>query len=149
MKTNVKSYGLRTDKSMKTWIQLSRAFYKISTKELAYFKSHNLTLNQFKVLEVLYHRGDLNVSSITKLTMSTPGNITVVVKNLKRDGWIETVVDENDKRSTKLSITKKGIDIIENIFPQHAQNLHDNLSVLDDDELDTLFTLLRKLGKAQ
>merc|ERR1712065_120065 len=99
----------RTDKSMKTWIQLSRAFYKISTKELAYFKSHNLTLNQFKVLEVLYHRGDLNVSSITK----------------------------------------KGIDIIENIFPQHAQNLHDNLSVLDDDELDTLITLLRKLGKAQ
>lgn len=149
MKTQVKSYGNRTDKSMKTWIQLSRAFHKISTKEINYFKLHNLTLNQFKVLEVLYHRGDLNVSSITKLAMSTPGNITVVVKNLKRDKWIETIVDPDDKRSTKLSITQKGIDIIENIFPEHAKNLHDNLSVLNDGELDTLFMLLRKLHKAQ
>ena len=149
MKKNVKSYGARTDKSMQTWIQLSRAFSKISAKELVYFKSHNLTFNQFKVLEVLYHRGNLNVGSITKLTLSTPGNITVVVRNLKRDGWVESVVDPSDKRSTNLSITQKGVHIIENMFPEHAKNLHDNLGVLDDKELDTLFSLLRKLQKAQ
>merc|ERR1712065_47751 len=135
MKTNVKSYGLRTDKSMKTWIQLSRAFYKISTKELAYFKSHNLTLNQFKVLEVLYHRGDLNIGSITKLTMSTPGNITVVVKNLKRDGWITAIKDPADSRASILTLTTKGAEVIEKVFPDHAKNLHKSLEVLSDEEL--------------
>jgi MarR family transcriptional regulator, 2-MHQ and catechol-resistance regulon repressor len=149
MKQNVKSYGLRTDKSMQTWIQLSRAFNKISSKEIKYFNEHNLTFNQFKVLEVLYHRGDLNIGAITKLTMSTPGNITVVVKNLKRDGWIHSIEDPKDKRAILLSISLKGKEIIESIFPQHARNLTDNFQVLNDEELVLLYDLLRKLQKSQ
>jgi len=149
MKREIKSYGKRTDKSMQTWIQLSRAFYKISTKEVKYFAEHDLTLNQFKVLEVLYHRGDLNVGSITKLTMSTPGNITVVVRNLKRDGWIHAVKDDGDKRSTLLSISPKGLEVIDRVFPTHAKNLTSDFSVLDDNELETLYSLVRKLQKAQ
>ncbi len=149
MKTKVKSYGARADKSMQTWIQLLRVHNKISTKEINYFKSFDLTLNQFKVLEVLYHRGDLNIGSITKLTMSTPGNITVVVKNLKRDGWIETVCNTKDKRSTNLSITKKGKDVIEAMFPNHAKNMENDFSCLDDKELEVLFELLRKVQKSQ
>ena len=149
MTQKVKSYGKKTDKSMQTWIQLSRAFMKISNKEIQYFNEHNLTLNQFKVLEVLYHRGDLNIGAITKLTMSTPGNITVVVRNLKRDGWIHTVINDNDKRSTLLSISPKGTKIIEDIFPVHSKNLTLYMDILDEKELNTLYDLLRKLHKAQ
>lgn len=149
MKTNIKSYGIREDKSMQTWIQLSRDHYKISNKEIKYFTEHNLTLHQFKVLEVLYHRGDLSIGSITKLTMSTPGNITVVVRNLKRDGWIHSIQNTTDKRSTLLSISQKGKDVIDAIFPTHAKNLKQYFNVLDDTELDTLYALLRKLHKTQ
>lgn len=149
MKVTTRSYGLRTDKVMQTWMQLYRAFYKINTKEINYFSEQGLTFNQFKVLEVLYHRGDLSIGSITKLAMSTPGNITVVVKNLKRDGWIHSIVDERDKRITLLSISNKGIDLMQKVFPQHAQNLHKNFEVLDDEELVVLYDILRKLQKAQ
>jgi MarR family 2-MHQ and catechol resistance regulon transcriptional repressor len=81
--------------------------------------------------------------------MSTPGNITVVVRNLKRDGWVHEVEGEHDKRSTLLSIAPKGKEVIENIFPNHAKNLTSNFSILDDEELNTLYTLVRKLQKAQ
>ena len=143
-----KSYGKRTDKSMKTIVRLERAGLKIHNMTVNYLIKHNLTFNQFKVLEVLYHRGDLNVSAITKLTMSTPGNITVVIKNLKRDEWITSIKDPNDSRSSILTITKKGIDIIEEVFPQHAKNLHKAFEVLTDNELDTLYDLLNKVYKA-
>ena len=143
-----KSYGKRTDKSMKTIVRLERAGLKIHNMTVNYLIKHNLTFNQFKVLEVLYHRGDLNVSSITKLTMSTPGNITVVIKNLKRDEWITSIKDPNDSRSSILTITKKGINIIEEVFPQHAKNLHRAFEVLTDNELDTLYDLLNKVYKA-
>ena len=145
---NVKSYGTRTDKSMKTVVRLEKASLKITNFTLNYLSKHNLTFNQFKVLEVLYHVGDLNVGSITKLTMSTPGNITVVVKNLKRDGWITSIKDPNDSRASILSITQKGKDIIEEVFPNHAKNLTKALDVLSDDELDTLYDLLNKVYKA-
>jgi len=149
MKIEVKSYGLRTDKSMRTWMQLVRSHTKIRNKELVYIQENNLTMNQFQVLEVLYHRGNLNIGSITKLIMSTPGNLTVVIKNLKRDELISSIKDPNDKRASMLSITKKGKDIIASMFDQHASNLAQNFEVMNDAELDTLFSLLRKLQKAQ
>ncbi|NVJ54487.1 MAG: MarR family transcriptional regulator [Campylobacteraceae bacterium] len=142
------SYGKRTDKSMKTIIRIERIRSKFHNRLVNYLNEFNLTFNQFKVLEVLYHRGDLNIGSITKLTMSTPGNITVVVKNLKRDGWITTISDPEDKRASILTITQKGMEVIEKVFPSHAKNLKKSLEVLSDEELDTLYELLNKVYKA-
>ena len=65
LRSDVKSYGKRTDKSMQTWIQILRAFQKIRAKELKYINASGLSMNQFEVLEVLYHRGDLQVGAIT------------------------------------------------------------------------------------
>ena len=149
MKVQVtQTYGKRADKSMQTWIQLFRAFNKIRAKESSYIQSFDITMNQFQVLEVLYHRGDLSIGSITKLTMSTPGNITVVVKNLKRDGYLETTPDDKDKRTSIVSISQKGKELIEKLFPNHAKNFEEYCKVLDDEETDTLFKILRKLHKS-
>ncbi len=144
----IKSYGKRTDKSMKTVVRLERVRLKGHNNAVNYFSEHNLTFNQFRVLEVLYHRGDLNIGSITKLTMSTPGNITVVVKNLKRDGWISSIKDPDDSRASILTIASKGIKVIEKVFPNHAKNIDDFFKVLSDNELDTLYELLNKVYKA-
>ena len=145
---SLKSYGIRTDKSMKTVVRLERTSLKINNLTVNYLSKHKLTFNQFKVLEVLYHLGDLNIGSITKLTMSTPGNTTVVVRNLKRDEWITSIKDPNDSRASILSITKKGKEIIEEVFPNHASNLTKVMEVLSDDELNTLYELLDKVYKA-
>ncbi len=147
-KKSLKSYGNRTDKSMKTVVRLEKASLKITNLTVNYLSKHNLTFNQFKVLEVLYHIGDLNIGSITKLTMSTPGNITVVVKNLNSDGWITSIKDPKDNRASILSITQKGIEIIEQVFPTHASNLTKTLEVLSDEELNTLYDLLNKVYRA-
>ena len=147
-KKSLKSYGIRTDKSMKTIVRLERTSLKLSNATINYLSKHNLTFNQFKVLEVLYHRGDLNIGSITKLTMGTPGNTTVVIKNLIRDEWITSIKDPNDNRASILTITKKGIEIIEQVFPNHSINLTKALETLSDEELDTLYDLLDKVYKA-
>ena len=80
--------------------------------------------------------------------MSTPGNITVVIRNLKRDGFITSIKDPDDKRAFILTITRKGVDVIENIFPQHAKNLYKSMEILSDEELNTLYDLLNKVYKA-
>ena len=142
---SLKSYGKKTDKSMKTVMRLVRVAHILNNKTELFLSKHNLTFNQFKVLEVLYHKGDLSISSITKLIMGTPGNTTVVIKNLKRDGLIFSKKDLNDNRSSILSITLKGIDIMQEVFPNHAKNLSEFLDVLDDNELKTLYNLLDKI----
>lgn len=144
----LKSYGKRTDKAMKTVVKLERTNLKLNHLTVNYLSKHDLTFNQFKVLEVLYHKGDLNIGSITKLTMGTPGNTTVVIKNLLRDNWITSIKNPNDNRASILSITEKGTQIIEQVFPNHAKNLKIALEVLSDEELNTLYDLLDKIYKA-
>ncbi|CAM3492162.1 MarR family winged helix-turn-helix transcriptional regulator [Arcobacter aquimarinus] len=144
----LKSYGKRTDKAMKTVVKLERTNLKLNHLTVNYLSKHDLTFNQFKVLEVLYHKGNLNIGSITKLTMGTPGNTTVVIKNLLRDNWITSIKDPNDNRASILSITEKGTQIIEQVFPNHAKNLKIALEVLSDEELNTLYDLLDKIYKA-
>lgn len=149
LRSDVKSYGERTDKSMQTWIQILRAFQKIRAKELKYINASGLSMNQFEILEVLYHRGDLNVGAITKLIASTPGNVTVVVKNLKRDGLVQTLPSLEDSRVRIVTITESGRELIGGMFTQHAANLKSYFEVLSDEELVILYDLLRKLQKAQ
>lgn len=145
---SLKSYGKRTDKAMKTVVRLERTKQKLFSQTEKYLNDNNLTFNQFRILEVLYHRGDLNIGSITKLTMSTPGNTTVVVRNLRRDEFITSIKDPNDNRASILTLTQKGKDAIENVFPEHAKNLDKSMEVLSDEELDTLYELLNKVYKA-
>lgn len=142
------TYGTKADRAMRTWIEIARAFSAIRAKENAFIESKGLTIQQFGVLEALYHMGDMTVGELTKLVLSTPGNMTVVVKNLKEKGLIETKHPETDRRVTFASITEEGGGIISEIFPEHAKNMEGYFECLSDEEQDTLSAVMRKLRKA-
>ena len=72
--SKIKSYGPKIDKSMKTVVRLDRVFSFSKQFNWKLFIKNNLTFNQFKVLEVLYHLGDLKHWFNYKITSSTPGN---------------------------------------------------------------------------
>ena len=44
--------------------------------------------------------------------------------------------------------SQKGKELIEKLFPNHAKNFEEYFKVLDDEETDTLFKILRKLHKS-
>jgi MarR family transcriptional regulator, 2-MHQ and catechol-resistance regulon repressor len=92
----------------------------------------------------------LTVGQITTLTLSTPGNITVVIKNLLSKGLITAVSSEEDRRIKILKITEEGERIMKEIFQMHVENLtgwYDK--ALSEEEVLVLSRLLRKLEKVQ
>ncbi|NRT71882.1 DNA-binding MarR family transcriptional regulator [Clostridium beijerinckii] len=60
------------------------------------------------MLEVLYHKGDLRVGEILEKTLSTGGNMTVIIDNLAKDNLIERRPDPKDMRASLISISEKG-----------------------------------------
>lgn len=134
--------------SLSTWVELMKAFSKIRTLELELIEQNGLTIGQFGLLELLYHRGSQSVGAATKLAMSTPGNMTVVVKNLAKQGMISVEKEAHDKRITILSITEKGSALMASLFPEHSQRINLFLSGLNTDEKETVKSLLRKLNKS-
>lgn len=136
---------VKNNLSLASTIAFRRANNRLSKKEAVAIKDCGLTLGQFAVLEILYSKGDLTICEIINGILTTSGNVTVVIKNLKRDGFINQIPNPEDKRSSLISITDKGIELLNKILPYHFKNIEDSFSGLSDEEKKELIRLLKKI----
>lgn len=141
------SYGKSNDLNLKLLIALARTNQEIIKRQIPFIRANGLTLTQFGVLELLYHKGSLRICEIIEKTLSTGGNMTVVINNLHKVGLIERTLDPHDKRAFLINITPKGDDLISKIFPRHLENLELILDGLDEEEKSNLILLLKGLSK--
>lgn len=137
----------RLDFVLRAFIEMARSFLAIRNAESKEFEALGLTVGQFSVLEILAHKGDQSVGAIMKLMFSTPGNMTVLIKNLENKGLIKVVALKNDKRSKMVSITPQGKEIIDNMWEDHTKLLSSFFDKLEDEEIATLAKTLRKMRK--
>jgi len=143
-----KSYGEQHDLNLKTLVSLSRCFQSVRKREMQTIREGGLTLAQFAVLEILYHKGDLRICDIIEGTLSTGGNMTVVIENLLKEGCVSKYPDPKDRRAHVVSITEKGIQLMEEVFPAHVEHISEIFDVLSNNEKLELITLLKRLGTA-
>ncbi|WP_195940077.1 MarR family winged helix-turn-helix transcriptional regulator [Romboutsia sp. 1001713B170131_170501_G6] len=141
---NIKTLINESKLNLSTLIAFTRAEHKIHSLEYKTIKESGLTISQFGVLEALYNKGDLRIGEIMEKILTTSGNITVVIKNLEKDGFIKKIPDPSDRRSTIISITDKGVKVIEEILPEHIENINDIFSILTDEEKVLLKNILKK-----
>ncbi|MBC2580046.1 MarR family winged helix-turn-helix transcriptional regulator [Clostridium sp. DJ247] len=140
------TYGELNDLNLKALIALSRCTQSVNKREYKTIKEGGLTVSQFAVLEILYHKGDLRVSEIIDKILSTGGNMTVVIDNLVKDNLVKRCIDPKDRRVNLISITEKGRELISEIFPKHLDNVNEIFNVLTVEEKKNLISLLKKLS---
>lgn len=124
-----------------------RAYNTICRQEMETIKKHKLTLTQFGVMETLYNKGNLRIQDLIDKLLSTSGNMTVVIRNMVRDGYIFKVPDEQDKRAYLIGLTPLGRKTIENILPEHYENIGTIFSVLTEEEQICLAQILKKFKR--
>ncbi len=132
---------------LKILIGMHRAVNKIDGRTIKIVKQYGLSLGQFAVLEVLYHKGDMAVGQVQEKILSTSGTIPVIIKNLEKSGYVTHRADECDKRKCILHITDKGACLIKQVFPENKEMIINSFNNLSDNEKDELLRLLKKLGK--
>ena len=133
---------------LKTYTQMMRATDAVTAKMHRHLGDHGLTISQFGVLEVLYHRGPLCQRDIGWKILKTSGNMTTVIDNLEKRELVVREKDLDDRRRISVQLTEKGFDLINTVFPIHAEIAQKAFSVMNDTELKTLGDLLKKVGKA-
>jgi len=146
MKKNNSRYGEVNDLNLKLVVAIHRSLQKDEKSLSNLLSEYDLTISQFGVLEVLYHKGPLRICDIIEKTLSTSGNMTVVIRNLEKLGYITKERDPEDKRAFIICSTKKGYDVISEVFPRHLIDLEKALSNLDMQEKSNLLALLKKLN---
>jgi len=146
MENKYNKYNENETTNLKLVIGLYRSYTNLNRQTQKVLTEYALTVAQFGVLEVLYHLGDLKINDIIEKTLSTSGNITVVIKNLEKDQLIERYRDPSDSRVCMIRLNSKGEDLIRSLFPEHLLQLDNTLKNLDNEEKIELMKLLKKLN---
>ncbi len=132
--------------SLKLFVVLTRALQAIEKQVVQDIKSHGLNLTEFAVLELLYHKGDQPIQAIGQKILLASSSITYVVDKLEEKTYLERRACPKDRRVTYAAITETGKVLMDEIFPQHEQVIHDLFSELDRTERETMIRQLKKLG---
>jgi MarR family 2-MHQ and catechol resistance regulon transcriptional repressor len=107
----------------------------------------DLTITQFGVLEVLYHLGSLSQKQIGAKLLKSGGNMTLVIDNLVKHGYVQRRRCEEDRRVTFVDLTPAGRAKLEAVLPVHVAAIVEEMSILSAGEQVELGRLLRKLGR--
>ena len=129
------------------WLVLFKAHRALGRVAEAIFKGSCLGDSEFRVLEVLLHKGPLPVNVIGPKVFLTPGSISVAVDRLHRRGLVTRQEDATDRRVRVVDLTPAGRCLIGRVFGQHAANIEKAMAVLTPEERTRLVTLLKKVGR--
>jgi MarR family 2-MHQ and catechol resistance regulon transcriptional repressor len=135
------------ERALNAFIRFSRAFDTVDQTISETFQAHNLTSGQFGVLEALYHLGPMHQGTLGEKLLQSKGNISTIISNLEVRDLVERRRDEDDRRYVTVHLTDEGRSLIGDAFPDHVQRIVNTMDVLDDEEIETLGRLCRKLGR--
>ena len=129
------------------WLVLMKAFQALMPHAAESIARTALGDSDFRVLEVLLHKGPLPVNTIGPKVWLTPGSISVAVDRLVEKGLVSRRDHPDDRRVRRVELTAKGRALITRGFREHASAMETAVGVLSKNERLTLLRLLKKLGK--
>jgi len=132
------------------WLVLAKAFRALRAHSVESLDLSRVGLgdSDFRVLEVLLHKGPLPVNTIGPKVWLTPGSISVAVDRLEKEALVKRK-NTDDRRVRLVELTPKGRALITKIFRKHVIAMEEAAGVLSKAERLILLRLLKKLGKSR
>ncbi|RMH54340.1 MAG: MarR family transcriptional regulator [Candidatus Hydrogenedentota bacterium] len=107
---------------------------------------YELTLSQFLVLDFIEQRGETHQLVLAELLNQTPGNITMVMKNLDRANLVKRQKSKHDRRFRRVTLTPRGRKKLEEARPVFAQIVKKIFGSLGAADLSRLVKSLEKIS---
>ena len=136
--------------AVKSMVVMRKAFRTIDAKVSESFREFGLTPTQFGVLDVLFAKGGaMKIGELIDSMLANSGNMTVVIKNMEKNGWVTRMTCPTDKRAYLVTLTEAGRDLIQKALPAHIVAVEETFSVLTEEEQEQLIELLKKFKNSQ
>ena len=129
------------------WLVVMIAMRALTRYAAAGIEDTGLGDSDFRVLEVLLHKGPLPVNMIVPIVDLTPGSISIAVDRLVEKGLVSRVESAEDRRVRVVALTPRGKDLIAGAFRKHSLQMKRVFSELSPEELRGLEGALKKVGK--
>lgn len=124
------------EKKFELYRSLKSIFLHIDNHEKAFLAQFGLNVPRFYVLLHVENNPGINYIDLSDLLLCTKSNTTRVVRSMQKDGMINREVDQNDRRSYRLTLTKAGRDLYNRVYPDYKKLVDRLMSTLDKAKID-------------
>lgn len=106
---------------------------------------YGINLTQFRALSALGRSGSLGASELARTIELDAGALTRLIDGLQEKGYVARCPRPNDRRAIEITLTDAGKHFLDQARPTVQTYYDDLMGVLDRDEQQQLFTMLRRL----
>src|SRR3979411_1476648 len=129
------------------WLVMIKAMQAITRYALAGLENSGLGDSDFRVLEVLLHKGPLPVNVIGPKGFLTPGSLSHAVDRLFSRALVVRVENPDDRRIRLVALTESGKALIRPIYRKHVEDVRQVFADFTPAELRQLERLMKKAGR--
>ncbi|MCP2336428.1 MarR family winged helix-turn-helix transcriptional regulator [Actinomadura rupiterrae] len=128
--------------------RIARLRHRLQQANHEFYRQHGLENHEFDMLATLRRSGEpyaLTPGALLKASLVTSGAITNRIDKLEAKGLVERVRDGSDRRSVRIRLTPRGLDLIDGLMGPHVDNVARMLSALSPEQREQFDTALRVL----
>lgn len=122
-----------------------QAYQAFEAHSAAHIKDMGLTTTQFDIIATLGNQPPMTCKELGEKTLVSKGTMTGVLERLEAKGLIEKLMNVEDGRSYKISLSKAGDKLFKKVFPEHVDYLCQAFGKLSKKELERAVTTLKQV----
>lgn len=123
---------------LKLIIAMARSYNTLFSKIEKNIQEYGLTISEFGVLELLFHKGEQPIQKIADKILVTSGTITYVIDKLQKKGFVVRKKCDKDRRVFYVSLTTEGTTLISDVFPKHEAFIKYMLKGIEEERKEQL-----------
>jgi MarR family transcriptional regulator, 2-MHQ and catechol-resistance regulon repressor len=144
---NFMENGKRQPNALHAWLIMLKSWQSIGRYLSPTISAEGLGESDFRVLEVLLHKGPMPVNAIGTKVDLNPGSVSVAIDRLYKKGFVSRVECSEDRRVRSVSLTEKGRQMFVPLFRRHTALIKRAFQDVSSEELKQLEVVLKKIGK--
>ena len=111
-----------------------RTYRQYSQKQIRE-KGFDITIDQWLVIKALLENPGAKQQELADIVLKDNASVTRIIEILVKNGWIERTAHQEDRRMVQLTVTHKGIEMLDALQPLIMANRMKALKGIDDDLL--------------
>ena len=137
----------RPPETLHTWLTMLKAWQSMSRYLLPSLLEEGFGESDFRVLEVLLHKGPMPVNAIGPKVYLNPGSVSVAVDRLYKKGFVSRAECTKDRRVRTVSLTEEGRRMFVPLFRRHTALIKRAFQDISGEELQRIELVIKKIGK--
>lgn len=134
---------MKTNQAEVRWIRLMQRLNKLRLSEVPW-QNLDLSFSQFEILRFVGQNPGCHLQDVAEGVGLTPPSISVSIRHLEKENWLERRSDPNDGRATCIYISGKTKNAFKTALKNQAKIINIFLKELSPKEQDQLQGLMEK-----